>query len=445
MDDRRWLVLVAAACVCGALYLGIEIGGYAASDVGGRITLTAAIPAVLVIAFLAVVAIRLSTEIARPSGVPSAPLTGTGRSSGVGISIGIQVAFLVLVFPLLDVISKAVGLHGTTNVPLEHRSLGVVLLVSWSAILIAPWMEEISMRGFLLAGLGMRLGFWPGAAISSLVWAALHGVGGVLIPFVAEGIVLCWIRRRTGSVRTGIALHAAQNTVATLVTGAGLLAAPPLIVLVASLVVTRAEARDALTVARARVSHGWWRGRRRRSVVWPVCPVPPVGAWVVAGLGLGVGVSLVSVYAHSTPAGAVRDRGAADDRRGGDALDRLAIGDRDRGCGERRPPPVCWGSGGVDGDRDAAAQLGFGSTALVTLVVLGYALISFGLCGLAATSVGGAAAGRGRGRRDLPGVHGDAVSLRHDHAVGDPESVAGSVSGDCGGLVAVGLLGGASF
>ena len=51
MADRRWLVLVAAACVCGALYLGIEIGGYAASDVGGRITLTAAIPAVLVIAF----------------------------------------------------------------------------------------------------------------------------------------------------------------------------------------------------------------------------------------------------------------------------------------------------------------------------------------------------------------------------------------------------------
>ena len=124
MPDRRWLVLVAAACVCGALYLGIEIGGYAASDVGGRITLTAAIPAVLVIAFLAVVAIRLSTEIARPSGVASAPLTGTARSSGVGISIGIQVAFLLLVFPLLDVISKAVGLHGTTNVPLEHRSLG---------------------------------------------------------------------------------------------------------------------------------------------------------------------------------------------------------------------------------------------------------------------------------------------------------------------------------
>lgn len=389
MDDRRWLVLVAAACVCGALYLGIEIGGYAASDVGGRITLTAAIPAVLVIAFLAVVAIRLSAEIARPSGVSSAPLTGVGRSRGVGVSIGIQVAFLVLVFPLLDVISKAVGLRGTTNVPLEHRSLGVVLLVSWSAILIAPWMEEISMRGFLLAGLGMRLGFWPAAAISSLVWAALHGVGGVLIPFVAEGIVLCWIRRRTGSVRTGIALHAAQNTVATLVTGAGLLAAPPLIVLVSSLVVTRADSRDSLTLASRTASA--WVVEKAQALAGRLAglPTPPVGAWVVAGLALGAGVSLVSVHAVFDAAGG-----------GFETAGRLLTA-------AVAMPVLCWllvtgvrvwgapattcllgGSGCVVVIVLRAAQLGFASDALVELIVLGYALISFGLCGLAATTVG---------------------------------------------------------
>ena len=153
------------------------------------------------------------------------------------------------------------------------------------------------MRGFLLAGLEMRLGFWPGAAISSLVWAALHGVGGVLIPFVAEGIVLCWIRRRTGSVRTGIALHAAQNTVATLVTGAGLLAAPPLIVLVSSLVVTRAESRDALTMA-SRTAYAWVvETAQALAGRLAGLPPPPVGAWVVAGLALGAGVSLVSVHA----------------------------------------------------------------------------------------------------------------------------------------------------
>ena len=59
------------------------------------------------------------------------------------------------------------------------------------------------MRGFLLSGLWQRFGFWPAAVASSLVWAGLHGVSGVLIPFTCEGLVLCWIRRRTGSVRTG--------------------------------------------------------------------------------------------------------------------------------------------------------------------------------------------------------------------------------------------------
>ena len=41
MIERRWPALVAASAVCGALYLGFEVGGYAASDVGGRITLAA--------------------------------------------------------------------------------------------------------------------------------------------------------------------------------------------------------------------------------------------------------------------------------------------------------------------------------------------------------------------------------------------------------------------
>lgn len=388
MGERRWLALIAAAAVCTALYLGFEVGGYAASDVNGRILVAAAVPALVVIACLAVVAIRLAADIAGPGGVSVGPLIGVARSHGVGTSVGIQVGFLFLVFPLLEVVSRKVGLHGTTNVPLEHRSYGIVLLVSWSAILIAPWMEEVSIRGFLLAGLDLRLGFWPAAVISSLVWAALHGVGGVLIPFVAEGVVLCWIRRRTGSVRTGIALHGAQNIVASIVTGAGVFVAPPAILLVASLIATRAEARDAVSVAARRVCTRAVEGAQAAVRGLGGIPVPPVGAWVVAGLGLGVGVSLVSVYVAF-------DAGGSGFETAGRLVTTVVamplIGwllvTATRGWGASATTCVLGGAGAVIVIVMRLAQLGFGSTALVTLVVLGYALISFGLCGLMATTV----------------------------------------------------------
>ena len=85
---------------------------------------------------------------------------------------------MFIALPLLEALSKAIGLHGTTNVRLDNRSWGLVLLVTWSAVLIAPWLEEVSMRGFLLAGLDVRFGFWPAAIVLFIVWAALHGVAG---------------------------------------------------------------------------------------------------------------------------------------------------------------------------------------------------------------------------------------------------------------------------
>ena len=182
-----------------------------------------------------------------------------------------QIGFLLLIAPLLTVIGNAVGFHGTTSIALHHRPAAVVLLLTWIAVVIAPWMEEISMRGFLLSGLWSRFGFWPAAVASSLVWAGLHGVSGVLVPFTVEGIVLCWIRRRTGSTRTGIALHASQNVVASLASGAGLLVLPAVAAVVVSLVATREWAPNATATAvsrlldrAARAAEAGGRARARR-------------------------------------------------------------------------------------------------------------------------------------------------------------------------------------
>ena len=55
------------------------------------------------------------------------------------------------------------------------------------------------MRGLLLGALWSRFGFWIGAVGSGLAWASIHLTPSVLLVFTAEGVLLAWVRRRTGS------------------------------------------------------------------------------------------------------------------------------------------------------------------------------------------------------------------------------------------------------
>ncbi len=206
----RWWLLVAAAAACVVLYLASQVSAFLLAEIGGR-TLVMAVVAIAANVTLCVGTIALSGRIAFPRGGVPGAVIGRARSSRVGIAVLAQLGFIILLLPLLTALGDALGARGTTNVSLHHRHTYAVLLLTWMAVVAAPWMEELSMRGFLLSGLWQRFGFWPAAVISSLVWASLHGVSGVLIPFACEGVMLCWIRRRTGSVRTGIALHAART------------------------------------------------------------------------------------------------------------------------------------------------------------------------------------------------------------------------------------------
>jgi dihydropteroate synthase len=95
-------------------------------------------------------------------------------------------------------------------------STGYELFVAASAILFAPWVEEISVRGFLFGGLARRFGFWVAAPISAALWAGAHFEIFVLVLFTLWGILLAWLRTRTGSLLPGVALHGSWNTLVTI-------------------------------------------------------------------------------------------------------------------------------------------------------------------------------------------------------------------------------------
>jgi membrane protease YdiL (CAAX protease family) len=382
--ERSNLLLVGAAA-CAVLYLASTVAAYLLAEIGGR-TLLATLVAMALLCVLCFGAVRLSTALAYPDGNASAAVTGRAPSSRVGTAVLAQIGFLVLLSPLLTVLGRSVGFHGTTDVPLAHRQTAFVLLLAWIAIVVAPWMEEVSMRGFLLSGLWGRFGFWPAAIVSSLVWAGLHGVSGVLVPFTVEGIVLCWIRRRTGSVRTGIALHAAQNVVASLASGAGLFVVPAAIAVILSLVATREGATNAagrlvaLGLKRATRTADALAGRIVGGATRPTL-------WIVAGGAFTAGLVLEATDLE------LRLGGGTALTVGRIVIVTLAL-----------PPlgwllltaPRAWRAPAVTCLAGAAgcvvviaSRVGvlLSSDTLVPLVGLGYTLLGFGLLGLATTSI----------------------------------------------------------
>ena len=84
----------------------------------------------------------------------------------------------------------------------------------------APLSEEFLFRGFLQSALARsRLGFWPGAGLSTGIWALLHfGYSWVgIVDVVLIGGLFSWLLWRTGSTRVTVFCHAVYNTALTLV------------------------------------------------------------------------------------------------------------------------------------------------------------------------------------------------------------------------------------
>jgi len=79
----------------------------------------------------------------------------------------------------------------------------------------APLSEELLFRGFLLSALAnSRVGFLPGAVITSGLWTALHvgySVVGIAEVFLI-GLYFSWLLWRTGSLWVAIVCHALYNS-----------------------------------------------------------------------------------------------------------------------------------------------------------------------------------------------------------------------------------------
>ena len=83
-------------------------------------------------------------------------------------------------------------------------------------VVVAPIAEEIFFRGMLFGGLRKRLSTFAAAAISALVFGALHATTGITAvpPLIVFGFVLALLYERTGSLVPGMIAHALNNALA---------------------------------------------------------------------------------------------------------------------------------------------------------------------------------------------------------------------------------------
>jgi membrane protease YdiL (CAAX protease family) len=83
-------------------------------------------------------------------------------------------------------------------------------------VIVAPIAEEIFFRGMLFGGLRRRLATIPSAAISAIVFGALHATTGIgaVPPLAIFGFMLALLYERTGSLVPGMIAHALNNALA---------------------------------------------------------------------------------------------------------------------------------------------------------------------------------------------------------------------------------------
>ena len=112
---------------------------------------------------------------------------------------------------------KLVGDPGGSN-PLLELVLGsrdplALVLLAFTAVVLAPLFEELIFRGALLPVLAERLGAITGVVLSALLFGLAHISIGELAPLTVLGIGLAMVRLSSGRLFPCVLMHALWNAI----------------------------------------------------------------------------------------------------------------------------------------------------------------------------------------------------------------------------------------
>lgn len=139
-------------------------------------------------------------------GKPTSPLTFVlAVVAGMGICMMANI-----VTSYFTVIASAFGVElYSPDIPMPAGSLGVLTSLM-RVVIVAALTEELALRGFVMGNL-RKYGDTFAILVSSIVFALMHG-NLVQAPFaLIAGFGLGYLSVKTGTIWTGIAIHAGNN------------------------------------------------------------------------------------------------------------------------------------------------------------------------------------------------------------------------------------------
>jgi membrane protease YdiL (CAAX protease family) len=105
------------------------------------------------------------------------------------------------------------------ELPIEEmfHSRPTVILLMGFGILVAPLVEETMFRGFLYPIIARRFGIAAGVLVTGVLFGAMHaqqlwGGWGQIGLLIGVGILLTWVRARTGTVTASYLVHLGYNS-----------------------------------------------------------------------------------------------------------------------------------------------------------------------------------------------------------------------------------------
>ncbi len=99
----------------------------------------------------------------------------------------------------------------------QQDDFAFLLLMRFSAVVVAPVCEEVIFRGYLYGVAKRYCGPVGGAICSALVFSAAHASLVALLPLALFGLLLVWLYERTGSLWAPIIVHACFNAATVMV------------------------------------------------------------------------------------------------------------------------------------------------------------------------------------------------------------------------------------
>lgn len=124
-------------------------------------------------------------------------------------------AIVAIVYAVLVWLWPSFNANEAQDVGFEYGKAGIGLWFSFfSTVVLAPVVEEIYFRGFIMPATTKRFGWLIGITVSAVLFAILHLQLNVIVYTFVFGIILAALYIKTKSIIPSIILHIMNNLIA---------------------------------------------------------------------------------------------------------------------------------------------------------------------------------------------------------------------------------------